>query len=127
MDNIDKKYYASNFYDINLNRCKVKCGKSLRFWETKGWNNEIDPYGWFQWYLRYWKGRRSSDDRRQIGRWKKIVSRFNGILVKLIINGKNSKKIRQFLLHWGYELNNLKNIKKALLSKNLKNIASDLD
>ena len=56
----------------------------LRFWENKGWINEIDPYGWFQWYFRYWLSRRSKDDERQINRWKKIVSRFRGKLVKMI-------------------------------------------
>ena len=44
------------------------CGTSLRFWENKGWINEIDPYGFFQWYFRYWLGRRSKDDERQISR-----------------------------------------------------------
>ena len=44
--------------------------------ENKGWINEIDPYGWFQWYFRYWLGRRSKDNERQINRRKKIVSRF---------------------------------------------------
>ena len=76
----------------------------MRFWENKGWINKIDPYGWFQRYLRYWKGRRSKDNQRQIGRWKRIVSRFKGILIKLIGNGKDSPKIKQILLHWGYEL-----------------------
>ena len=78
----------------------------LKFRENKGWINKIDPYGWFQWYFRYWKGRRSEDDKRQIGRWKRIVSRFKGILIKMIKNGKDSPKIRQFLIHWGYELKN---------------------
>ena len=99
-----KKYYASDFYDVSVNKYGVKCGTSLRFWENKGWINKIDPYGWFQWYFRYWKGRRSKDGQRQIGRWKRIVSRFKGILVRLIKNGKDSSKIRQILLHWGYEL-----------------------
>ena len=53
LKNIDAKFYASDYYDKNLNKCKVKTGISLRFWENKGWINEIDPYGWFQWYLRY--------------------------------------------------------------------------
>ena len=64
----------------------------------------MDPYGWFQWYFRYWKGRRSEDDQRQTGRWKRIVSRFRGILVGMISEGRDSLKIRQVLLHWGYEL-----------------------
>ena len=42
----------------------------------------IDPYGWFQWYFRYWKGRRSEDHQRQINRWKRTVSRFKAILIK---------------------------------------------
>ena len=73
--------------------------------------NQIDPYGWFQWYFRYWLGRRLEDDERQINRWKGIVSRFRCKLVKMIkyIGGKFDDysiltKIRQILLHWGYEL-----------------------
>ena len=73
LENIDKKYYASDSYDVSLNKYGVKCSTPLRFWEKKGWVNEIDPYGWFQWYFRYWKGRRSKDDQRQINRWKKIL------------------------------------------------------
>ena len=102
--NIDGKYYCLDFFDVNLNCYSVKVGTSLRFWESKGWINEIDPYFWFQWYFRYWKGRRSSDGIRQIGKWKRIVSRFVGILNKLIKDGKDSLKIRQVLLHWCYEL-----------------------
>ena len=50
------------------------------------------------------KGRKSEDNNRQINRWKRIVNRFAGILNKLIKEGKDSKKIRQTLLHWCYEL-----------------------
>ena len=106
-----KKYYCSSYYDVSVNKYGVKCGTSLRFWENKGWIHFIYPYGWCQWYFRYWLGRRSVDDERQINRWKKIVSRFKGKLVKMIkdVGGKFddysiSPKIRQILLHLGYEL-----------------------
>ena len=105
----DQKYYCSNYY-VNANKYGLKCETSLRFWENKGWiDNSIDPYGWFQWYFRYWLGRQSSDDKR-MARWKGIVSRFNGKLIKMIknVNGRFdysiSPKIRQILLHWGHEL-----------------------
>ena len=81
-----------------VNNYDVKCGTLLRFWESKGWINEIDPYGWFQWYFKYWLGRRSKDDKRQINRWKKIVSRFRGILVKMIKDTSINLMIIQFCL-----------------------------
>ena len=99
LEDIDKKYYASDFYDASVNKYGVKCGTSLRFRENKGWIRPIDPYSWFQWYFRYWKGRRSEDNQKQISRWKKIVNRFKGILIKMISKGKDNLKIRQILLH----------------------------
>ena len=65
----------------------------------------------FQGYFRYWLGRRSPDDKKQINRWKKVVSRFRGKLVKMIKDAGSkfddysvSPKIRQILLHCSYEL-----------------------
>ena len=87
LKDIDQKYYCSNYYDAIVNKYKAKCGTALRFWEDKGWINPIDPYRWFQWYFRYWLGRRSLDDRRQINRWKGTVNRFKGKLVKIIKDG----------------------------------------
>ena len=56
-------------------------------------------------------GKILQDDERQINRWKKIVSRFRGKLVKMVRDAGTkfddysiSSKIRQILLHWGYEL-----------------------
>ena len=51
LENIDQKYYCSNYYNVSVNKYGVKCGTSLRFWKNKGWINKQDPYGWFQWYF----------------------------------------------------------------------------
>ena len=112
LKDIDQKYYCSNYYDVSVNKYGVKRGITLRVWENKKWINPIDPYDWIQWYFRYWLGRRSVDDKRQINRWKGIAIRFKGKLVKMIKDANDgrfddysiSPKIRQILLHWGYEL-----------------------
>ena len=100
--------------DVSVKIYGIKCGTSLRFWGNKGWINKIDPkipLKQIQWYSRYWLGKRSKDDKRQINTRKEIVSRFRGNLVKIIrdVGSKFddysiSPKIRQILLHWGYEL-----------------------
>ena len=111
LKDVDPKLYSSNYYDVRVNKYGVKCDTSLRFWENKGWINGQDPYGWFQWCCRYHLGRCSSDDSRQIKRWLIIVNWFKGILVKMIKDKCTnfddvsvSPKLRQILLHWGYEL-----------------------
>ena len=111
LGDINQKYYCSNYYDVSVNEYGAKCRTSLRFWENKSWINSIDSCGWFQWYFRYCLGRRFLDDERQTNTWKGIVSRFKGKLIKMIkdVNGRFddysiSPKIRQILLHWGYEL-----------------------
>ena len=111
LENIDQKYYCSDYYGISVNKYGVKFGTSLRFWENKGWINPIDPYAWFQWYFRYWLGRKSKGDKRQIKRWNRIVNRFKGKLIEMIKKAGSkfddysiSPKITQILLHWGYEL-----------------------
>ena len=52
LENIDQKYYCSDYYNISVNKYGVKCGTSLRFWENKRWIHKQDLYGWFQWYFR---------------------------------------------------------------------------
>ena len=73
LKNIDAKFYTSDYYDVNVNKYGIKCGTSLRFWENNGW---------FQWYFRYWLGKRLKDNKRQVNRCKNIVTRFRGKLVK---------------------------------------------
>ena len=48
LKNVDKKYYASSYYDVGVNKYRVKCGTSLRFWQNNGWIKSTGPYGWFQ-------------------------------------------------------------------------------
>ena len=57
----------------------------------------MDRYSWFQWYCRYYLGRPCADDERQISRYRKIIARFKDKAAK-------SPKIREILLHMGYEL-----------------------
>ncbi|HYI91196.1 MAG TPA: hypothetical protein VEY05_14970, partial [Beijerinckiaceae bacterium] len=58
--------------DCSLNYFGVNASQPLSEWNKKGWIHADDPRGWFQWYCRYWVGRRGADDGRQIARWKAI-------------------------------------------------------
>lgn len=80
-------------YSIGMNYYKSICGTSFEYWHSKNWIRAEDPYGWYQWYCRYYQGRRSKDDRRQINRWRRQSSRW--------ANVKKTNKMKQVLLHWG--------------------------
>lgn len=107
-------YIINVKYNKNINKYKVKCGTSLELWEKKKWIHPQDPYGWFQWYCRFFLGRRTLDDDRQITRWNNFAGdngRWRNNLILKIYNSnseyndyKISPVIRQSLLHWGYEL-----------------------
>lgn len=104
-----KKYVSNSECDKNINKYKVKSGTSLIYWEDQGWINSQDPYGWVQWYCRYYNGRRSDDDERQIRRWQRIAGpngRFRKWLINMNKDGKDSRKIRQLLLQWAVEIKN---------------------
>jgi hypothetical protein len=68
-----QKQITSVKYNTGVNKYKENCGGDLEMWESSGWITHIDPYGWFQWYCRFYLGRRCSDDDRQ-------VSRGNGVM-----------------------------------------------
>ena len=110
-----EKMVTSSKYDKNVNKYGVKCGSDLEDWEKSGWMHKQDPYGWFQWYCRFYMGRRTDDDERQIKRWLALAGpngRFKNRLVNMIKNKKGAKYddasispvIRQTLLHWGYQI-----------------------
>ena len=105
---------TSRKYDKKLNKYGVKCGSSLEAWEGSGWIDKQDPYGWFHWYCRFYRGRRTDDDKRQIDRWLKLAGpkgRFKNRLLNMIKKKGVSKNdftispvIRQVLLHWAYQV-----------------------
>jgi hypothetical protein len=90
-----------NFFGINAS-------KPLWYWREKGWIHEDDPRGWFQWYCRYWQGRRCSDDLRQIARWK-AMRRHIAQIERNCPPGMLScrRRQRQALLHWAYDSRNI--------------------
>lgn len=87
-----------------LNYFKIDASQPLAVWREKGWIHPDDPRGWFQWYCRYWFGRRHKDDKRQIKRWK-MMKRHIAQIKKHCVKGDITcrRKQRQALLHWAYD------------------------
>jgi hypothetical protein len=91
--------------DCSLNYFGVKASQPLSFWRKKGWIHPDDPRGWFQWYCRYYMGRRMPmEDGRQIRRWKAMRRH----LIQIQHNCDPADftcrpRQRQALLHWAYD------------------------
>lgn len=103
---VPEEYYLSRKYNKNINKYKVVAGMNQAYWERKGWIHPQDPRGWFQWYCRFYRGRRTADDARQIKRWQGICGengRWRKRLENMVKNGKDSLVIRQTLLHWAFD------------------------
>ncbi len=92
-------------HDPGLNYFGVNASKPLSYWRKKGWIYPDDPRGWFQWYCRYYMGRRlPEEDNRQIARWK-AMRRHISQIYKHCKSGdtKCRPKQRQAVLHWAYD------------------------
>jgi hypothetical protein len=96
---------SPSVHDASQNYFGVKASQPLAVWRARGWIHTDDPRGWFQWYCRYYMGRRMPDeDLRQIGRW----SAMRRHVVQVQRNCEPCdlgcrRRQRQALLHWAYD------------------------
>lgn len=116
-------YLVNPEYDPEINKFGVSCGQSIEEWEASGWiSHEHDVRGWFQWYVRFFRGRRCEDDERQVSRWRKCVGetgRWRRILLKKYVaagvrtvwdDGEEveapmvSPVVHQTCHHWAFEV-----------------------
>lgn len=92
-----KQHKELNYYGVNASQ-------PLSVWLEKGWIHRDDPKGWFQWYCRYYSGRRHADDFRQIRRWKAMVRHASQIVNNCRVGDEHCRpKQRQAILHWAYD------------------------
>lgn len=119
-----EKYLVRGDYDASVNKAGVACGQSIEAWEAAGWiEHAYDVRGWFQWYCRFFQGRRCPDDQRQVARWARCVGakgRWKRTLLKQYLRlgirhvmdeGSEEEDARdvspvitQTCLHWAYEV-----------------------
>ena len=91
-------------HDPRLNYFGVSASQPLAVWRKKGWIHREDPRGWFQWYCRYYAGRRSLDDERQIKRWRAIRRHVAQIRANCPPRAMDCRpRQRQALLQWAYD------------------------
>jgi hypothetical protein len=91
-------------HDPKLNYFGVNASQPLSVWRKNGWLYEEDPRGWFQWYCRYYLGRRCIDDERQIKRWRAVRRHLAQIKKNCPAGALDCRpRQRQAMLHWAYD------------------------
>lgn len=104
-DWFERAKLCHEFHDPKLNFFGVNASQPLSVWQAKGWIHPDDPRGWFQWYCRYFMGRRMpEEDERQIRRWR-AMKRHISQLQFACRKGDFTchPRQRQALLHWAYD------------------------
>ena len=140
--NIDQSLLINDDKNTKLNKYGVKCGSSLCEWEKSNWISKHDPYGWVQWYCRFYcrefypsyrdtiliTDEMKLEDYRQIKRWKNFAGnngRWKRYLLNLIVIKKTtfddfnvSPVTRQNLQHWGYQITQ-NDLEEFIIQQNL--------